>query len=176
MNRVFCYVVAFLSLLCVSVLILTPRFAHSRTPLPTKSQKESPMSQHAKGEFEVKISALEPAFKFEENPLGRMSIDKQFHGALEATSKGEMLSAGNPAKGAGGYVAMERVSGSLHGRTGTFVLQHSGTMSHGSYQMLVTVVPDSGTGQLVGLSGTMTIIIEDGKHSYEFAYSLPDSP
>ena len=132
------------------------------------------MIQHAKGEFEVKITPLEPDFKFDENPLARMSIDKQFHGDLKATGKGEMLSAGDPAKGAGGYVAMEKVSGSLHGRTGTFVLQHSGTMSHGSYQVLVTVVPDPGTGHLAGLTGTMTII-KDGKHSYDFAYSLPDS-
>ena len=84
-----------------------------------------------------------------------------------------MLAAGSPAKGAGGYVAIERVSGSLHGRTGTFVLQHNATMQHGSYQLNVIVVPDSGTGQLVGLSGTMQIIIApDGKHSYNFSYTL----
>ena len=131
--------------------------------------------QQAAGSFDVKITPLDPAFKFDENPYTRFSIDKQFHGDLEAASKGEMLAGGSPAKGAGGYVAVERVSGSLRGRTGTFVLQHNATMRHGSYQLNVIVVPDSGTGQLAGLSGTMQIIIApDGKHSYNFSYSLPD--
>ena len=130
--------------------------------------------QQAAGPFDVKIASLDPAFKFDENPYTRFSIDKQFHGDLEATSKGEMLAAGSPAKGGGGYVAIERVNGSLHGRTGTFVLQHNATMRHGSYQLDVIVVPDSGTGQLAGLSGTMQIIIApDGKHSYNFSYTLP---
>ncbi|HTP69450.1 MAG TPA: DUF3224 domain-containing protein [Dongiaceae bacterium] len=129
--------------------------------------------QQASGPFDVKIAPLDPNFKFDENSYTRFSIDKQFHGDLEAASKGEMLAAGSPAKGAGGYVAIERVSGSLHGRTGTFVLQHNATMQHGSYQLNVIVVPDSGTGQLVGLSGTMQIIIApDGKHSYTFSYTL----
>jgi hypothetical protein len=140
-----------------------------------KSQKDSPMTQHATGSFDVKIAPLEPAFKFDENPLSRMSIDKQFHGDLDATSKGEMLAAGTPAKGSGGYVAMERVSGSLKGRSGTFVLQHNGTMSNGVYQLNVVVVPDSGTGQLAGLTGTMNIILKDGKHSYDFTYTLPEA-
>jgi len=131
--------------------------------------------QQNSGPFDVKIAPLDPAFKFDENPYTRFSIDKQFHGDLEAVSKGEMLAAGSPAKGAGGYVAIERVSGSLHGRTGTFVLQHNATMQHGSYQLNIIVVPDSGTGQLVGLAGSMQIIIApDGKHSYNFSYSLPD--
>jgi len=131
--------------------------------------------QQSSGTFDVKIAPLDPAFKFDENPYTRFSIDKQFHGDLEAVSKGEMLAAGSPAKGAGGYVAIERVSGSLHGRTGTFVLQHNATMQHGSYQLNIIVVPDSGTGQLVGLAGSMQIIIApDGKHSYNFSYSWPD--
>ena len=133
------------------------------------------MTQRATGPFEVKVAPLDPAFKFEDNSLGRMSLDKQFHGDLEAASKGEMLTAGNPAKGSGGYVAMERVSGSLHGRTGTFVLQHSGTMEHGSSKLSVNVVPDSGTDELQGLSGTMDIIIKEGKHTYDFTYTLPGS-
>jgi hypothetical protein len=106
--------------------------------------------------------------------IGRMSLDKQFHGDLEATSKGTMLSAGIDANGSGGYVAIERVSGTLHGRRGTFVLQHSGTMTRGVPQMSVSVVPDSGTDQLVGLTGKMTINIADGKHFYEFDYALPE--
>ncbi|HUN61891.1 MAG TPA: DUF3224 domain-containing protein [Candidatus Sulfotelmatobacter sp.] len=131
------------------------------------------MTQHATGTFEVKMAPLDPAFKFDENPITRFSLDKQFHGDLDATSQGEMLAAGNPAKGSGGYVAMERVSGALQGRTGTFALQHSGTMDNGQYHLNVTVVPGSGTGQLAGLTGAMTIIIEAGKHSYDFAYTLP---
>jgi hypothetical protein len=160
-------VVAVLSFFSVSMFLPNP-------PPPT-SQKDTPMTQHATGSFEVKIAPLEPAFKTDDNSLGRMSIDKQFHGDLEATSKGEMLTAGNPAKGAAGYVAMERVSGTLRGRAGTFVLQHTGTMSHGSLQLSVSVVPDSGTGQLAGIAGTMNIIIEAGKHSYDFSYTLPDA-
>jgi len=144
-------------------------------PLYSQQPKESTMTQQqAAGPFDVKITPLDPAFTFDENPYTRFSIDKQFHGDLEATSKGEMLAAGSPAKGSGGYVAIERVSGSLHGRTGTFVLQHNATMEHGSYELNVIVVPESGTGQLTGLSGTMQIIIAPGgKHSYNFSYILP---
>ena len=133
------------------------------------------MTQQATGSFEVKLAPLDPAFKTDDNSLGRMSINKQFHGDLEATSQGEMLTAGNPAKGSGGYVAMERVSGTLRGKSGTFVFQHSGTMSNGAFQLNVTVVPASATGQLAGLTGTMNIIIEGGKHSYDFTYTLPES-
>jgi hypothetical protein len=101
-----------------------------------------------------------------------MSIDKQFHGDLEASSKGQMLAAMTSVKGSAGYVAIEQVTGSLHGRNGTFVLQHSGTMTRGAPQLIVSVVPDSGTAELAGLTGTMTIIVTDGKHSYEFDYTL----
>jgi hypothetical protein len=139
------------------------------------AQKDVPVTQHAAGAFEVKIAPLDTAFKFDENPLTRFSIDKQFHGDLEAASKGEMLAGGSPAKGSGGYVAIERVSGTLHGRTGTFLLQHNGTMQNGAYHVNVVVVPDSGTGQLAGLDGKMEIIIKDGKHSYDFAYTLAAS-
>jgi len=104
-----------------------------------------------------------------------MSIDKQFHGDLEATSKGEMLSAVTSVKGSAGYVAMERVSGTLHGRSGAFVLQHSGTMTRSAPQLSITVVPDSGTGQLAGLGGKMDIKIADGKHSYTFDCTLAES-
>src|SRR6185312_9342775 len=97
---------------------------------------------------------------------------KQFHGNLEASSKGEMLSAGTSIKGSAGYVAIERVSGTLHGRSGAFVLQHSGTMKRGTPELSVTVVPDSGTGELTGLAGRMMIHIAGGKHSYEFEYTL----
>jgi hypothetical protein len=126
------------------------------------------MTSQATGTFEVKLVPQTT----EEKTLGRMSIDKQFHGDLEAISKGEMLSAMTSVKGSAGYVAMERVTGSLHGQTGTFVLQHSGTMTRGTPQQSVTVVPDSGTDQLTGLSGKMIILIADGGHSYEFEYEL----
>jgi len=109
--------------------------------------------------------------------LGRMSIEKQFHGDLEGSSKGFMLSsAATIVKGSGGYVAMERFTGTLKGRTGSFVLQHSGTMTRGTPHLSVAVVPDSGTGQLAGLTGTMTIKIDNGNHSYNFEYTLPEAP
>jgi hypothetical protein len=106
-----------------------------------------------------------------------MSIEKQFHGDLEATSQGQMIAAGTGAKGSsGGYVALERVTGTLHGRSGAFVLQHSGTMTRGAQELSITVVPDSGTGELASLCGKMNIKIAEGKHSYEFDYSLDPKP
>jgi hypothetical protein len=121
----------------------------------------------ASGTFDVKLT---PA---EDSTFGRMSIDKQFHGDLEGTSKGEMLSAATSVQGSAGYVAIERVTGSLKGRSGTFVFQHSGTMTRGALTLSVTVIPDSGTGQLTGLTGRMAINIVDGKHFYDFDYALP---
>ncbi len=132
-------------------------------------------SLRATGPFEVKLNPL-PAYNAESaSLLGRMSLDKQFHGDLEATSKGEMLTAMSPVKGSAGYVAVERVTGSLKGRSGSFALQHSGTMARGAQQLVITVVPDSGEGDLEGLVGKMSIEIADGKHSYVLEYSLPDS-
>jgi hypothetical protein len=130
-------------------------------------KKEGTMHK-AVGGFEVKLN---PFAGFEPS-LGSMSIDKSFHGDLEATSKGQMLSAMGEVKGSAGYVAMERVTGTLGGKKGSFVLQHSATMTRGVPELSVTVVPDSGTDELKGLSGTMKIIIEAGKHSYEFDYKL----
>ena len=130
------------------------------------------MSTRATGNFEVKLHPQPLSDPTADASLGRLSIDKQFSGDLNATSKGEMLSAGTATKGSAGYVAIERVSGALHGRTGTFVLQHSGTMTRGEPQLSVTVVPDSGTAQLTGLTGRMAIIIDGGKHSYDFDYTL----
>src|SRR3712207_6834331 len=130
------------------------------------------MPTRARGTFEVQLNPQSLADQGADGALGRMSIDKQFHGDLQATSKGEMLSAGTSVAGSAGYVAIERVSGSLHGRHGSFVLQHSGTMNRGAPELSVTVVPDSGTGQLAGLAGRMAIIIDGGTHSYEFDYTL----
>ena len=142
-------------------------------PAQSKSTKESVM-EHAKGSFEVKVVPQGEPEKTDGGTLGRMSIDKQFHGDLEGTSKGEMLSAMSNVKGSAGYVAMERVTGTLRGRSGSFVLQHNATMTRGKPELNIIVVPDSGTGQLTGLSGKLNIIIApDGKHSYEFDYTLP---
>jgi Protein of unknown function (DUF3224) len=133
------------------------------------------VTSHASGTFDVKLTPQ--AAEDGDAGLGRMAIDKQFHGDLEGTSKGFMLSsAATVVKGSGGYVAMERITGTLKGRTGSFVLQHSGTMTRGTPHLSVTVVPDSGTGQLEGLTGTMAIKIEQGKHSYDFDYTLPETP
>ena len=132
------------------------------------SQTKEKKTMQAKGTFEVQMT---PQGAKEDVP-GRMSLEKKFFGDLEAASKGEMLAA-QTADGSAGYVAMERVNGTLQGRKGSFLLQHSGTMTRGAPQLLVTVVPDSGTDQLVGLSGKMEIKLADGKHSYEFEYKLP---
>ena len=134
------------------------------------------MTQHASGPFDVKVTPLKP-----DNPdpekagFGRMSLDKQFHGDLQASSKGEMLAAVTDTQGSAGYVALERVSGTLHGRHGSFVLQHSGTMDRGAPTLSVSVVPDSGGGELAGLTGTMQIVIADGRHSYAFDYTLREA-
>lgn len=126
----------------------------------------------AAGAFDVKLNPLD-AYAGPEHPtLARMSIDKAFRGDLAATSKGEMLSATGSVRGSAGYVAIERVTGTLHGKKGSFVLQHSGTMTRGAPGLSVTVVPDSGTDELEGLVGSMAIIIEDKKHSYRLDYTL----
>jgi hypothetical protein len=133
------------------------------------------MANRATGPFEVKLS---PQAAYNTDPtalLGRMSIDKQFHGDLEATSKGEMLTAGSTVQGSAGYVAVERVTGSLKGRRGSFALQHLGTMTRGVPQLSVSVVPDSGTEELEGLAGTMSIDISGGKHSYVLDYTVTKS-
>jgi hypothetical protein len=130
------------------------------------------MTTHASGPFDVKLTP-QPAEPDIDGGLGRMALDKTFHGDLDATSKGTMLSAMTDVKGSAGYVALERVTGTLHGRRGSFVLQHSGTMDRGAPTLSVSVVPDSGTDELVGLSGTMAIVIAQGKHNYGFDYELP---
>ena len=127
---------------------------------------------HASGSFEVKMSPQAQEDGVGDPSIGRMALDKQFHGGLEATSRGQMLAAMTDVEGSAGYVAIERVIGKLDARSGTFALQHSGTMTRGIPQLTITVVPDSGTGELVGLAGRMTLDIADGKHSYDFEYTL----
>ena len=131
------------------------------------------MSEIARGEFVVQLAPLPVEGQADASKIGRMSIDKTITGDLVATTRGQMLSAMTEIKGSAGYVAIERVEGSLKGKKGSFVLQHTGTMARGSPSLSVTVVPDSGTGELVGLAGDFTIIIVGGKHSYEFKYTLP---
>jgi Protein of unknown function (DUF3224) len=131
------------------------------------------VSARASGTFQVKLIPQPAPADGEPAILGRFAIDKQFSGDLDAASKGEMLAAGTDTKGSAGYVALEKVSGKLAGRSGTFYLQHNGIMARGAGRLTIEVVPDSGTGQLAGLAGTMAIKIESGLHSYEFDYTLP---
>jgi hypothetical protein len=159
-----------LIVLGISIPFTFDSLVYTQTPsrVPGPGQKEASVTARASGTFEVKVTPQTPT----NAGIGRMSIDKQFQGDLRGTSKVEMLAVSTEIKGSAGYVAMEQVSGTLNGRTGTFALQHSGTMNRGAPQLSVTVVPDSGTGELKGLSGRMSIVIADGKHSYEFEYSI----
>jgi len=130
------------------------------------------MSNRATGTFEVKLNRQDEGA---EATVGTMTIDKQFQGDLEGTSKGQMLMASSESvQGSAGYVAIEKVTGELNGRRGTFFLQHNATMNRGVGELNIIVIPDTGTDQLTGLSGTMNIIIADGEHSYEFDYELTE--
>ena len=128
------------------------------------------------GVFDVKVAPIPADEKDGEAGLSRMSIDKQYHGALEGTAKGQMLTSGTAVQNSGVYVAIEKVSATLDGRKGTFILQHSGTMVRGVGHLVITVVPDSGTGELEGMTGKMDIKIEDGKHFYELDYEIAPAP
>ena len=128
------------------------------------------MPARAHGTFNVKLNPL-PAN--DGSPVARMSIDKEFQGELTGSSKGEMLTIGTATKGSAVYVAIEHVTGTLAGKTGSFSMHHTGVMNRGAASLTITVVPDSGTGELVGLTGTLDILIEGGQHSYDFDYNLP---
>lgn len=145
--------------LALSVVIAAGLFAQNKS-----------MKQHAAGTFEVQLKPLSASP--DEFP-GRMSIDKEFKGDLTGTSKGQMLAAMTAVKGSAGYVAIEKVTGSLQGRTGSFILQHSGLATSKDQKLTIVVIPDSGTGELTGIAGTLNIKIEGGKHYYEFDYTLP---
>ncbi len=133
------------------------------------------MTTRARGTFQVTL-APQPADGYTDGQtLGRPTIDKRFSGDLEGTSRGRMLTGGTTVRGSAGYVAIERVTGTLGGRRGSFVLQHSGTMTRGAPQLVVTVVPDSGTEELTGLTGSMAILVEPGVHEYEFDYALDET-
>jgi len=148
-------------------LALLPAQAHPA------QQEESAVTARARGTFDVQLTPRDPDVGVVDTVPARLTIAKQFHGDLEGTSRGQMLTAMTALEGSAGYVAIERVRGTLQGRTGTFVLQHSGTLDRGASRLTITVVPDSGTEELAGLAGQMAIVIEDGKHSYDFRYSLP---
>ncbi len=151
-------------------LLLTP-VAHAQP-----AAKGSPMSHHTSGTFEPGVKPLPPDFSVAPS-LGRMTINKQLHGGIEGTSIGQMLTAMSDTKGSAGYVAVEVVTGKVDGHAGSFSLIHTGIMDRGKPTLTVTVVPDSGTGELVGLTGTFTITIAaDGKHTYDFDYTLPAKP
>ena len=145
----------------------------AKTKIP--NNKGVSMTGHATGTFEVKMVPQAADDQSKPAAIARMSIDKQFHGGLEGTSRVEMLTASTDVKGSAVYVAIEQFTGTLAGRKGTFLLHHTGIMTRGAPQLTVSVVPDSGTGQLVGLTGEMNITIADGKHSYDFAYTLPET-
>ena len=127
------------------------------------------MTEHAKGTFNVNLTAQQDG---PSPAVGRMIIEKKFSGDLEATSEGQMLMASTAVQGSAGYVAIEKVTGKLNGKSGSFYLQQNGVMNRGAGELSVNVLPDSGTDELKGLTGKMNIIIADGAHSYEFDYSL----
>ena len=133
------------------------------------------MKHQASGTFEVAIQMQGEADNAGGVSLGRMSLDKKFVGDLQAVGKGEMLSARSAVEGSAGYVAIERVTGTLQGRQGSFVFQHTGVMNRGESQLSITVVPDSGTEELSGIAGEFLLTIQDGKHHYIFTYSLPEA-
>jgi len=165
---------AFLRLIVLcSVALSVAAYAQSQ---PVSKQKNMNMTKKqliAKGTFEVKVTPLPAEENIGDATIGRLALDKQFSGDIVGSGKGQMLGIGTEIKESGGYVAAERVNGSVNGKKGSFALQHSGTMQAGKFDLTIAVVPDSGTGELKGIAGTMKIIIEGGKHSYELSYTLP---
>lgn len=156
-----------------AVVLCTPAVPGQGGTMNAGTVEETPKTMRAKGTFEVQLGPLETYNRSADAKVGRMSIDKTFAGDLVGTSQGEMLSGGSPAEGSAGYVAIERVMGTLQGRDGGFLLQHSGTMTPESQELTITVIPGSGTGGLEGIAGSMSIEIEDGQHFYDFEYTLP---
>jgi len=141
--------------------------------VPAEAGGEETTVQHATGEFDVRTNPKELDGPTVDEGLGRFALDKSYHGALKATGRGQMLTAGSPASGSAAYVAIERVQGTLEGRSGSFVLVHRGTLTAAGQQLEVTIAPDSGTGALEGISGSLEITVEAGRHHYDLAYRLP---
>jgi hypothetical protein len=150
--------------------------AKAQAPAPNLQHKEPVMTRHAEGTFDVKTTPIAADEALVGTQVARYSLVKQYHGDLDATSKGEMLGAGDLAKGNAGYVAIEQLNGTLSGHSGSFALQHIGTMEGGKFKLSVVVVPGSGTGELAGIGGTLTITAAPGKHSYNFEFTLPAVP
>ena len=169
----FVAVTTFAVLACVwpSVGITWSTFAQSG-PTVGVAQNGASVSARAKGTFDVKLTP-QPADGNTAGVFDRMSADKRYRGDLDGVGAGQMLAARTPVKDSAAYVAFERVTGTVQGRSGSFVLLHRGVMERGAQSLVVTVVPDSGTDQLVGLAGTMDITITDGTHFYDFQYTLP---
>ena len=147
--------------------------AQTKIPSPKAVEVQKIIKLRARGTFEVKVIPAESTDR--KMDFIRLLLDKQFQGDLKASSTGEMLTVDNGSKTSGGYVAIEKIVGTLNGRQGTFALQHSGTMTKDKMELTIQVVPESGTGELTGLTGRMTIKIEDEKHSYDFQYTLPQN-
>jgi predicted ribosomally synthesized peptide with SipW-like signal peptide len=158
--------------LAVSFASFSDQQAVSATPAVNK---EEAVTTRASGTFDVKLTPQTSVHGTDESH-GRLALDKQFQGDLVGVGKGEMLTAGTSVKNSAVYVAIERVTGTLHGKRGTFTLHHVGIMDRGTQQLSISVVPDSGTDQLIGITGTMKITITDGKHLYDFDYTLPNVP
>lgn len=127
----------------------------------------------AKGTFDVKVVPITTVDSIDTGGFGRLALDKKFHGDLTGTSVGQMVASGDAKSGSGAYVALEKVTGTLNGRSGSFVLMHNGTMTPKAMELRIVVVPESGTGELAGLEGTFKIVIEGKQHFWEFEYSLP---
>jgi hypothetical protein len=156
---------------CTSWAVLSLVFLTLSAQPQSVPSKEAIMTSHATGPFDVKMI---PQDDKAGDGLSRILLDKQYHGDLEGTAKGEMLTGGVSANHSGAYVAMEKFTGTLHGRSGSFVLHHTGIMTNGKPDLTILVAPDSGTGQLEGITGRMTInVAAGGKHSYDFEYTLP---
>jgi len=148
--------------------------AYESTNFPEPGKKETAVPHHATGAFDVKLTPQKPEEGTGADTLGRILLEKKYHGALDATARGQMLMVGTKVVGSAVYVAVEQVEGTLDGRKGTFALHHTGTMTRGAQELSIAVVPDSGTGDLVGIAGTLGIRIEEGgKHFYDFEYTLP---
>lgn len=160
------------TLLLLTLLAGATADAQTSTAAPGAG-KAATMTRQAKGTFDVKVVPISTVDALDTGGFGRLALDKKFHGDLAGTSVGQMIATGDGTSGSGGYVALEKVTGTLHGHSGTFVLMHNGTMTPKSMELRINVVPESGTGELAGLEGTFKIIIEGKQHFWEFDYTLP---
>lgn len=160
-------------LLSIALATCTPA---SPTVATLQGQSARPVSMHARGTFDVQITPMPADAYADAASLGRMTIDKQFSGDLVGTGKGQMLTGMGTVKGSAAYSAIERVAGTLAGKRGSFVLQHTGIMANGTQSLVITIVPDSGTDELTGITGSLMIIIDGKQHSYDLEYQLPTNP